>query len=377
MSNAKQILISAGGTGGHMFPAEALALDLIGRGYHVTLVTDKRGAKYDPFANGIPVHVIQAAGLHSGFLSKLKSACSMAVGYLQAMKILNKVKPSVVVGFGGYPSFPAVYAATKKKIPTIIHEQNAVLGKANAYLAPKVDRIAIAWNKVDGIQEVDTVRSIVTGNPVRPDISALYNKPYPILEQDGLLRILVVGGSLGATVFSEMLPQTIEKLPEAQQKRLQIIQQCREEDIESVRKAYEATGVSYELKTFFDDMPEQLEKCHLFIGRSGASTVSEVSTAGRPAIFVPYPHHADQQQKRNANAVFDVGGAWVMAEDGFTPSALLARIETFLQNPEALFNAAENARTCGKPDAARKLGNLVTALASGWNKNSDNPLLEN
>lgn len=377
MSNAKQILISAGGTGGHMFPAEALALDLIGRGYHVTLVTDKRGAQYKPFADGVPVHVIQSAGLHSGLLSKFKSVCAMGVGYLQAMKILNKVKPSVVVGFGGYPSFPAVYAATKKKIPTIIHEQNAVLGKANAYLAPKVDRIAIAWNKVDGIQEVDAVRSIVTGNPVRPDISALYNKPYPILEQDGLLRILVVGGSLGAKVFSEILPQTIQKLPEAQQKRLQIIQQCREEDIENVCKAYETTGISYELKTFFDDMPTQLERCHLFIGRSGASTVSEVATAGRPAIFVPYPHHADQQQKRNANAVFDVGGAWVMTEDGFTPSSLLTRIETFLQNPESLFNAAENARTCGKPDAARKLGNLVTALASGWNKNSDNPLLQN
>ncbi len=375
MSQTKNIVISAGGTGGHMFPAEALALDLINRGYHVTLITDKRGAKYKDFANGIPVHVIQAAGLHSGVISKVKTVLSLGIGYLQASKLLKKIKPNVVVGFGGYPAFPAVYAATKKKIPTIIHEQNAILGRANAFLAPKVDRIAIAWPQIDGIENADIMRSVVTGNPVRPDISALYAKPYPNLEQDGLLKILVMGGSMGARVFSQVLPEMVAMLPAAQQSRLLIVQQCRKEDIEDVQKAYVESNIQFELKTFFDDVPSQLEKCHLFIGRSGASTVSEVATAGRPAIFVPYPHHADQQQKRNANAVFDAGGAWVMTEEGFTANALLARIETFLQNPEALFNAAENARSCGKPDAARKLGNLVTALASGWDKQKDNSLL--
>lgn len=375
MSQTKNIVISAGGTGGHMFPAEALALDLINRGYHVTLITDKRGAKYKDFANGIPVHVIQAAGLHSGVISKVKTVLSLGIGYLQASKLLKKIKPNVVVGFGGYPAFPAVYAATKKKIPTIIHEQNAILGRANAFLAPKVDRIAIAWPQIDGIENADIMRSVVTGNPVRPDISALYAKPYPNLEQDGLLKILVMGGSMGARIFSQVLPEMVAMLPAAQQSRLLIVQQCRKEDIEDVQKAYVESNIQFELKTFFDDVPSQLEKCHLFIGRSGASTVSEVATAGRPAIFVPYPHHADQQQKRNANAVFDAGGAWVMTEEGFTANALLARIETFLQNPEALFNAAENARSCGKPDAARKLGNLVTALASGWDKQKDNSLL--
>lgn len=375
MSQTKNIVISAGGTGGHMFPAEALALDLINRGYHVTLITDKRGAKYKDFANGIPLHVIQAAGLHSGVISKVKTVLSLGIGYLQAAKLLKKIKPNVVVGFGGYPAFPAVYAATKKKIPTIIHEQNAILGRANAFLAPKVDRIAIAWPQIDGIENADIMRSVVTGNPVRPDISALYAKPYPNLEQDGLLKILVMGGSMGARIFSQVLPEMVAMLPAAQQSRLLIVQQCRKEDIEDVQKAYVESNIQFELKTFFDDVPSQLEKCHLFIGRSGASTVSEVATAGRPAIFVPYPHHADQQQKRNANAVFDAGGAWVMTEEGFTANALLARIETFLQNPEALFNAAENARSCGKPDAARKLGNLVTALASGWDKQKDNSLL--
>jgi len=367
-AEAKQILISAGGTGGHMFPAEALARDLIDRGYRVALATDMRGKKYEPFADGIPVYVLKSGAMKSGLLGKIKSVMALGVGVLQARKLVDKLKPAVVVGFGGYPSFPALHAAQKKNIPTIIHEANAVLGRANVYLAPKADRIAVAWPNISGLDESDSVRTIITGNPVRPDIAALYNKPYPVLEQEGVLRIFVMGGSLGASVFGDVLPKMVDNLSAAHKARLKIIQQCRTENIDEVKKAYKEAGVDTELKTFFDDVPEQLEKCHLFIGRSGASTVSEVATAGRPAIFVPYPHHKDQQQKRNADAIFDVGGAWVMTQDGFTVEALLARIETFLQSPESLFNAAENARTCGKPDAARKLGNVVTALASGWDK---------
>jgi len=370
-AEAKQILISAGGTGGHMFPAEALARDLIDRGYRVALATDVRGKKYEPFADGIPVYVLKSSALKGGVFSKVKTALCLGLGVLQARKLIDKLKPAVVVGFGGYPSFPALHVAQKKNIPTIIHEANAVLGRANVMLAPKADRIAVAWPNISGLDESDSVRTIITGNPVRPDIAALYNKPYPVLEQDGTLRIFVMGGSLGASVFGEVLPKMVDNLSAAHKARLKIIQQCRTENIDEVKKAYKEAGVEAELKTFFDDVPEQLEKCHLFIGRSGASTVSEVATAGRPAIFVPYPHHKDQQQKRNADAIFDVGGAWVMTQDGFTVEALLARIETFLQSPESLFNAAENARTCGKPDAARKLGNVVTALASGWDKQAN------
>ncbi|MEM6812605.1 MAG: undecaprenyldiphospho-muramoylpentapeptide beta-N-acetylglucosaminyltransferase [Pseudomonadota bacterium] len=371
----KTVLLSAGGTGGHLFPAESLAFDLIGRGYKVILVTDKRGAKFDSFADGIPTHVIQSGGLTAGLVNKLKSTLLMGIGYIQSLKILRQTKPNVVVGFGGYPSFPAVYAASKKNIPTIIHEQNAILGKANAYLSSKVDRIATAWPNVEGIAEADSVRCVVTGNPVRPEVAGLYTKPYPALDQDGILKIFIMGGSLGARVFSEILPKTFDSLSDAYKDRLEIVQQCREEDVERVQSLYKDIGIKANLATFFDNVADELEKCHLFIGRSGASTVSEVTTAGRPAIFVPYPHHADQQQKRNADVVSDSGGAWVMTEDGFTPTALQARIETFLQNPETLFNAAENARSCGKPDAARRLGNLVTALASGWNKGTDSSLL--
>jgi len=367
---SKLILLSAGGTGGHMFPALALSKDLISRGYKVALATDVRGKKYHPEDPDIPVYVLNSGALKPGILGKLKSLFSMGTGYFQARKLIDKLRPAVVVGFGGYPSVPAVFAAQKKKIPTIIHEQNAILGKANAFLAPKSDRIALTLSPAQGLDESDEVRAVIIGNPVRPDISALFNMPYPSIEQDGILKIFVTGGSQGAGVFSEVVPEALFQLPSEYRSRIEIVQQCREEDLEKTRDAYGKAGIKAEVKPFFEDIPQQLEKAHLVIARSGAGTVAEVTTAGRPAIFVPYPHHVDQQQKRNADAVADAGGAWVMIQDGFTPEALRSRIETFLQNPETLFRAAENSRSCGKPDAARKLGNLVTALASGWDKDT-------
>ena len=261
-----------------------------------------------------------------------------------------------------------VYAAQRKNIPTIIHESNAVLGRANVFLSHKADRIAVGLPEITGLDESDAVRTVVTGNPVRSDIAALYNQPYPSLEQDGELRIFVMGGSQGAKVFSDILPQAFCELSPAYRAQLKIVQQCREEDIDKVRNAYKGAGINADLQPFFKDVADQLAKAHLFIGRSGAATVAEMTTAGRPAIFVPYPHHADQQQKRNADSVADLGGAWVMTEEGFTPEALKNRIEGFLQNPQTLFEAAEKARKAGKPDAAKMLGNLVTALASGWDK---------
>ena len=364
----KLILLSAGGTGGHMFPADALAQDLISRGYRVALATDVRGKRFEPFAGGIPTHVLNSGTIGAGILKKIKSVLSLGTGYFQARKLLSDLKPAVVVGFGGYPSVPAVYAAQTMKIPTVIHEQNAILGRANVFLAPKADRIAGAWAHVEGLENADETRAIVTGNPVRPDISGLYNKPFPTIEQDGPLRIFITGGSQGASVFGEVVPGALAKLPPHYRARLDIVQQVAEEDIPRVKSIYDDAGIKSDLRPFFKDMALQLERCHLVIARSGAGTVSEVTTAGRPAIFVPYPHHADQQQKRNADSVADAGGAWVMTQNGFTADALLARLETFLQNPETLFRAAENARSCGRPDAARKLGNIVMALASGWDR---------
>lgn len=362
----KLILLSAGGTGGHMFPADALAQDLLSRGYRVALITDQRGKRFEPFAGGIPLYVVNSGGSGAGILKKVKSVFSLGMGYFQARKLLSDLKPSVVVGFGGYPSLPGVYAAQAKKIPTVIHEQNAILGKANVFLAPKADRIAVAWGHVEGLENDDEARAVVTGNPVRPDISALYNKPFPTIERDGPLRIFITGGSQGASVFADVVPLALAKLPPHHRARLEIVQQCHDVDIARVQKIYDEAKIQADLRPFFKDMALQLERCHLVICRSGAGTVSEVTTAGRPAIFVPYPHHADQQQKRNADSVADSGGGWVMTQNGFTVDALAARLETFLQTPETLFRAAENARACGRPDAARKLGNIVMALASGW-----------
>ena len=374
MSDSKDtVILAAGGTGGHMFPAEALAQDLVSRGYRVILATDARGKKYEPFAGGIPVEVLSSATVKPGLMSKICSALSLVKGYGQSRALLKKYNPAIVVGFGGYPSLMPVLAAQHKKIPTIIHESNAILGKANVFLSKKADRIAIGLPDIQGLDDCDTVRMVVTGNPVRSDIAALYTQPYPALQKDGPINILVMGGSQGASVFSDILPKSVTALPEECRVRLNLMQQCREEDLDNVRGAYAEAGIKAELAPFFSNVSERLSAAHLFIGRSGAATVAEVSTAGRPAIFVPYPHHADQQQKRNADSVADLGGAWVMEETEFSAHALQERLENFMREPQILFEAAENARKAGKPDAARKLGNVVVALISGWDKDAKKP----
>lgn len=366
--NAKPplIVLSAGGTGGHMTPAAALARDLKSRGDNVILMTDARGMKYKNLFEDCEILQVRAGTVKPGFAAKLVGLGNLAAGTAHALWTLYKLKPDVVVGFGGYPSFPAVYAAQKLKIPTIIHEQNAIIGRANHMLAPRAERIALSLPLLHSLDDTERARSVITGNPVRADISALYSTPYPKLEAGGELRILVLGGSLGAKVFSRIVPDALVQLTPDYRARLKISHQAREDDVETVRKAYEESGIQAEVSSFFNDVPDLLGRAHLVIGRAGASMVAEVAAAGRPAIFVPYPHHKDQQQKVNADVLADAGGAWVMTEDGFTSDALLTRIETFFQNPETLFRTAENARSCGRPDAARKLGNLVTALASGW-----------
>ena len=369
-SQAKLILIAAGGTGGHLTPAQALSEDLKSRGYRVEIVTDKRGLKYREMFSDLPMHMIPSGTLSAGLKGKIRGMAQLSIGIAKAFRLLRRLKPDLVVGFGGYPSFPAMYAAQSMGIKTIIHEQNAIIGKANAMLVDKATRIAISTPTIQGLDEDEDVRAVPTGNPVRADIAALYMKPYPAPQEDGELRILVLGGSLGAKVFSDIVPTALASLSEDKRKRLHIVQQCRQEDVSRVKSAYDEASIKADLATFFDDVAARLEWCHLIITRSGASTVAEVTAAGRPAIFVPYPHHKDMQQKRNADAVSDVGGAWVMTENGFTPDVLATRIEGFLHNPSALFQAAEKARAYAKPDAARKLGNLVTAIVSDWDGRS-------
>ncbi|MCB1782436.1 MAG: undecaprenyldiphospho-muramoylpentapeptide beta-N-acetylglucosaminyltransferase [Alphaproteobacteria bacterium] len=361
------ILISSGGTGGHMTPAAALAADLKQRGFTVELVTDPRGRKFaqSMFA-GIPVHEVRAGTAGSGFAGKVRGLSNLGIGIAQALKLVAANKPDLVVGFGGYPSVPGVWAAQQCNVPTIIHEQNAVLGKANLFLAPKAERIALSLPGGKGLENEEKMRCVITGNPVRPEIAALAEMPYPELTPGGKLNILVMGGSLGANIFADVVPPALTKIPALDRKRLHVTQQCRAEDMERVEKAYKDAGISAKCATFFDNVAEILKTSHLVIARSGASTVAELTAAGRPAIYVPYPHHKDQQQKKNAEMIEDIGGAWVMVEGGFTVEALLAKLETVLQNPQILKDAAEHAKSAGRPDAAHKLGNLVTAIAGGW-----------
>lgn len=370
----KCVVLAAGGTGGHMFPARALATDLISRGFRVVLITDARGLNYKDQWPDVEMLKVNSGTFGRGIWGKVKALYSLATGFLHAGFLLKKLKPSVVVGFGGYPSLPTMVAAQRKSITTIIHEQNAILGKANAYLAPKADRIATSLPDIVGLEEEDSIRGILTGNPVRKDIAALYTYPYPSLDPEADFNIFVMGGSQGASVFAEVLPEALRLMPESLRERINLVQQCRsDEEVEAVKQVMDEIGVRARLDTFIHDVAEQLGKANLVISRSGASTVAEVTTAGRPAIFVPYPHHADQQQKINADCVADIGGAWVMAEASFTPDALQSKLETLMYQPEILFRTAEAARSCAKPDAARKLGNLVTAIAQGWNKEEQKP----
>lgn len=345
-----------------MSPASALASDLLERGYRVELATDPRGAKFEKMFTGIPMHIVRSGTAGAGLMGKVRGAVNLVSGMLHAFGLVSRLKPDLVVGFGGYPSVPAVWAAQKQGVPTILHEQNAIIGKANDFLAARAERIALSLPHVTGLDKDEQMRSVITGNPVRPEISKLGDVAYDVPRENGPLHVLVMGGSLGASVFSKVVPETLAQLPAEYRKRLKVTQQCRKDDLEGARQVYEKAGITAELSHFIDDIAGELSRAHLVIARSGASTVAEVSIAGRPAIYVPYPHHKDQQQKKNADSIADEGGAWVMTEGGFTVDALLARIETFMQNPEILARAADKARACGKPDAAHKLGNLVTAI---------------
>lgn len=359
------ILLCAGGTGGHVFPALALAADLIARNMRVALATDLRGRRFVDQTAGFAVHLISSGVPGGGLVARARGVCALGWGVFQAAALLRRLRPAAVVGFGGYPSVPPVFAASKRGIPVILHESNGVLGKANAFLAGGAARIALSWPGTEGVPDRVLGRCVVTGNPVRPEIAALGMRPYPPLGPSGPLRIFVTGGSQGARVFGDVVPRALAGLSAGARGRLEVVQQCLEADIPGVQAVYDQAGIRVTLAPFFPDMAARLAVAHLFIGRAGAATTTELAAAGRPAIYVPYPHHADQQQKNNADRIADAGGAWVMTESGFTVEALSARIETFLQTPDSLVRAAEAARGCGRPDAALRLGNVVADVMGG------------
>jgi UDP-N-acetylglucosamine--N-acetylmuramyl-(pentapeptide) pyrophosphoryl-undecaprenol N-acetylglucosamine transferase len=355
------IALAAGGTGGHLFPAEALAAALIARGHPVALVTDKRGTGFDKLA-AVALHRISAGGVAGGgLLRQAKSALKLGVGFFQARALLARLRPAVAVGFGGYASVPTMLAAALAGIPTVLHEQNAILGRANRLLARRATHIAASFPGAVAAG----ARVVLTGNPVRPAIAALADAPYAAPEAGGPFRLLVTGGSQGARAFGRLLPDAIALLPEDRRRRLVLAQQCRAEDLERVQATYAGLKVEAELAPFFTDMPKRLSAAHLAIARSGASTVAEFAAAGRPAILIPYPHAADDHQTANARVMADAGAAWLMPESALTPALLAERLQLLMDTPAALAAAALAAQGCGRRDAAERLADLVESLAPG------------
>ncbi|SDG42747.1 UDP-N-acetylglucosamine-N-acetylmuramylpentapeptide N-acetylglucosamine transferase [Limimonas halophila] len=362
----KLIVLAAGGTGGHLFPAQALAHELLERGDRPVLVTDTRGGGFGPeLAAQVPTHRVAAAGIiRRDPLHKAMAAAKLAWGYLQARRIVRRLQPDAVVGFGSYAALPTVLASAHAGTRVILHEQNAVAGRANRLLARRTDAIATAFPEVRGLRAADRAKTVMTGNPVRAAIAAIGSKPYAVPNHDGPLRLLVTGGSQGARAFNEVVPAAVARLPESVRSRLQIAQQVRSGDSDEVRARYDGAGVGkLELRTFFDDMPARLQTAHLVIARSGASTVTELAAAGRPAILVPYPFAADDHQTANAEAMVAAGAAWLLPQATLSEDVLAERLGALFAAPDQLVHAAGHARAFGQPDSAKKLADLVTQTA--------------
>lgn len=368
-------VLAAGGTGGHIFPAEAMARALIARGERVVLITDKRGQAFGDDLSGVETARVRSSRLQSGMLGKARTAIELAVGYRQAMSLLRRLKPAAVIGFGGYPSLPTVFAASRLGLKIVLHEQNAVIGRANRMLASRAHRIALSFPNVSGIAAADEPKTVLTGTPVRPAIAALNNDTYEA-PNGGEIRLLILGGSQGARVFSEVVPAAIDLLQNGLKQRLAITQQARPEDLAGAQAAYAGTGATAHLATFFNDVPERLASCHLAITRAGASTCAELTVAGRPSILVPYPYAADDHQRANAQNLVEEGAAWLLPQDGFTAEGLAVCLENLLMLPETLTRAAEDAKRIGIVNAADRLVDVALALVHGGGANGNHPVAE-
>lgn len=353
------IILAAGGTGGHVFPASALAEELRGRGYQIVVATDRRGLKYfESLDTSIPRHIIASGTYTGGILGKLLGGFELVKGVFQSIVLIRRVKPIAVVGFGGYPSAPPLFAGQLCGVRTILHEQNAIFGLANKLLAPMAHRIALSYEDTVGLSSKLKAKSVYTGNPVRRTIADLSITAYPPIDQK--ITIMVVGGSQGAKVFSDVVPFAFAALSPDLQNRLRVIQQSRSDAIEAVEKIYAKTSLEFEIRPFFDDMPEQIKRAHLFITRSGASTVAELTAAGRPAIYVPFPWNRDNQQVFNADQVEKAGGGWMILEKDLTVQALTLVLQNLLESPEILEKAAISAKNKGRIDATQRLANTIT-----------------
>lgn len=356
---SKIVLLTAGGTGGHLFPAQALANELGRRGWAVELATDERADKYGADFPARKVHLVSSATIRGKHpIALARTAFQLMRGMFQARKILKSLKPDVVVGFGGYPTLPPLLAARLTRTVSILHEANAVMGRANRFLASGVNAIASSV-PISNLPINLKSRLVETGNPVRDAVLDEVGNAYVEPTQNSAFHLLVFGGSQGARFFSELLPDALEKLPEGLRHRLKITQQCRPEDLSRVKEAFDRIDVEAECAAFFQDMPKRITQAHLVICRSGASSVSELSVLGRPSILVPLPGAIDQDQAANAKVLEKVGGGWPIAQSELTPNRLAKELEKLMQNPSLLSKAAKKAESVGRPDAVKRLADLV------------------
>jgi UDP-N-acetylglucosamine--N-acetylmuramyl-(pentapeptide) pyrophosphoryl-undecaprenol N-acetylglucosamine transferase len=357
------IVLAAGGTAGHLFPAQALAEVLVRRGFLIHLMSDERVSHYASRFPALQIHEIPASSLtpRRPWLLAPQMA-RLWRGYRKARSILVQLKPKAVVGFGGYPSVPPFIAAARLQCPVALHEQNAVMGRANRFLAGWARVIASSFPAIANLSRRHRAKVVMTGNPVRQAVLDVAEAPFAAPAADEALRLLVFGGSQGARMFSEMMPAAVGELSGAVRRKLEIVQQCRPEDLERVRAAYQALGVEVELQPFFTDMPQRIAKAHLVICRSGASTVAELAVIGRPGVLVPLPSALDNDQLRNAEAFATGGAGWVMREGEFTASDLAAFLTRIKFADGELARAAAAARSIGRPDAAERLADEIERM---------------
>ena len=360
--SGRHYVLAAGGTGGHMIPAFALACELERRGHHVALITDERGAKIPGKPEFLPAHVIPAGRFGKNPLRWFGGARAVWQGREMAKRLFESFAPSAVVGFGGYPALPAMLAAASEDIPGIVHEQNAVLGRVNRLIAGRVSAIATAYPEIKRLKEKHREKVHLVGNPVREGVLSLREEPFPPFMEDSLLKVLVTGGSQGASVLSQIVPDGLAMLPPALRQRLQVTQQCRAEDLETVRERYRNHDIPAELASYFEDMASRLADTHLFIGRAGASTIAELTAVGRPAILVPLPIATDDHQAHNTREVVKAGGARMIRQEKFSPKELAKQIQALSQRPDTLATAAHAAWNCGRPKAVEDLADLVESF---------------
>ncbi len=362
MSIFRHYVLAAGGTGGHMVPAHAVAQELIARGHRVALVTDERGAKIPGLFADVQTHILPAGRMDSGMRGWIRGGRQILEGRRMARALYRSFEPAAVVGFGGYPALPALLGAFAEKIPTIVHEQNAVLGRVNRLVARKVAAIATAYPDVLRLSGRHAAKTYLVGNPVRQSVLDLREEPFPFLSDESVLRLLVTGGSQGASILSQVVPAGLGLLPISLRRRMQVTQQCRPEDIEAVRATYAELEIPADLSTYIEDMPEKLGWSHLVIGRAGASTIAELTAAGRPAILIPLPSAMDNHQTYNVREMVASGGARAIDQRRFTPTELAKQMQKLAMEPGALMNAADRARACGRPDAAKDLADLIESF---------------